>query len=127
MAKKTATTKRSTKKAAPKRPSKTNTASVKKTAARKPAAKKADTKKADAKADKKLSCIDAAAKVLAASKTSLTTKEMIEAMAAKKLWSSPSGKTPVRTLYSAILREISTKGKDSRFVKTERGKFAANK
>jgi hypothetical protein len=29
-------------------------------------------------------------------------------------------------VYSAILREISEKGKDARFVKTERGKFAAN-
>ena len=49
-----------------------------------------------------------------------------EAMAAKKLWTSPGGKTPHATLYSAILREISTKGKDARFKKTERGKFAAN-
>jgi hypothetical protein len=29
-------------------------------------------------------------------------------------------------LYSAILRELTTKGKDARFRKTERGKFAAN-
>jgi hypothetical protein len=28
-------------------------------------------------------------------------------------------------VYSAILREINEKGKDARFVKTERGKFAA--
>ena len=35
-------------------------------------------------------------------------------------------KTPHATLYSAMLREISTKGKDARFKKTERGKFAAN-
>ncbi len=28
------------------------------------------------------------------------------------------------TLYSAILREIGTKGQDARFKKTERGKFA---
>ena len=32
----------------------------------------------------------------------------------------------VTTVYSAILREISEKGKDARFTKTERGKFAAN-
>jgi hypothetical protein len=51
---------------------------------------------------------------------------MIEAMAAKKLWTSPGGKTPHATLYSAILRELNEKGKDSRFTKTERGKFAAN-
>jgi hypothetical protein len=37
------------------------------------------------------------------------------------------GKTPAATLYSAILREISTKGKDARFTKIERGKFANSK
>ncbi|MCA9222979.1 MAG: winged helix-turn-helix domain-containing protein, partial [Planctomycetales bacterium] len=67
-----------------------------------------------------------AAKVLAAAKEPMNCKELIEAMAAKKLWTSPGGKTPHATLYSAILREISTKGKDARFKKTERGKFAAN-
>jgi len=51
---------------------------------------------------------------------------MIEPMAAKKYWSSPGGKTPAATLYSAILREIQTKGKEARFRKTERGKFALN-
>ena len=34
-----------------------------------------------------------------------------------------NGQTPAATLYSAILREIKTKGKDSRFEKTEKGKF----
>ena len=47
------------------------------------------------------------------------------AMAAKSLWTSPGGKTPHATLYSALIREIATKGKEARFVKTERGKFAA--
>ena len=51
--------------------------------------------------------------------------ELIEAMAAKSLWTSPGGKTPAATLYSAILREINVKGKESRFKKTERGRFAA--
>jgi len=45
-------------------------------------------------------------------------------MAAKGYWTSPGGKTPAATLYSAILREITTKAKESRFVKSERGKFA---
>ena len=54
----------------------------------------------------------------------MTTKAMIEAMGAKGYWSSPAGKTPAATLYSAILREITTKGDKSRFTKTERGKFA---
>jgi len=89
-------------------------------AARKPKASK------PAKSDGKLSCIDAAAKVLATSKEPMTTKAMIEAMAAKGLWSSPNGQTPAATLYSAILREINTKGKESRFKKSDRGLFATN-
>ena len=86
-------------------------------------AKKAKTPKEAA--EKKLSAIDAAAQVLAASKEPMNAKEMIEAMAAKGLWTSPGGKTPHATLYSAIIREISTKGKESRFVKKDRGQFAA--
>ena len=103
---------------------------TKKAATKKAAPKKAPAKQAKAKpapaGDKKLSAIDAAAKVLAESQQSMNCKEMIEALAAKKLWTSPGGKTPHATLYSAILREINAKGKDARFKKTERGKFAAN-
>ena len=84
---------------------------------------KAKTKKEQT--GKKLSAIDAAAQVLASSKEPMNAKEMIEAMAAKALWTSPGGKTPHATLYSAIIREIALKGKEARFVKTERGKFAA--
>jgi hypothetical protein len=51
-------------------------------------------------------------------------QEMIDAMAAKGYWSSPKGLTPSATLYSAILREVNTKGAAARFKKTERGKFA---
>ncbi|HEY3965843.1 MAG TPA: winged helix-turn-helix domain-containing protein [Planctomycetaceae bacterium] len=83
-------------------------------------------KPAKAKADGKLSCIDAAAKVLADAKEPMTTKAMIEAMAAKGLWSSPNGQTPAATLYSAILREIKVKGKESRFKKADRGLFGVN-
>jgi len=103
----------------------TKRAAPKKAQANKPTAKKA--KAAASSADgKKLSAIDAAAKVLATAKEPMNCKELIEALAAKKLWTSPGGKTPHATLYSAILREIATKGKDARFKKTERGKFAAN-
>jgi HB1, ASXL, restriction endonuclease HTH domain len=56
----------------------------------------------------------------------MNTREMIDAMTAKSLWTSPGGKTPHATLYSAILREITTKGKEARFNKTERGRFAIN-
>jgi hypothetical protein len=109
-------------------------ASAPKKASRKPAATKADPKATSAKPPRakpekpkpeKLSAIDAAAKVLASAKESMSTKQLIEAMAEKKLWSSPGGKTPERTLYSALLREINAKGKDSRFQKQERGKFIA--
>jgi hypothetical protein len=65
--------------------------------------------------------------VLAESREPMTTKEMIEAMATKGYWTSPGGKTPERTLYSAILRELNTKRSEARFTKTERGKFVANK
>lgn len=84
-------------------------------------------KAASKKANGKTSALDAAAKVLGESKEPLTTKEMVEAMSAKGYWKSPGGKTPDRTLYSAILREIVLKGKDARFVKTERGKFTLKK
>ena len=84
-------------------------------------------KTAKPKQERKPGALDAAVKVLGAAKDPLTTKEMIDAMAAKNLWKSPGGKTPDRTLYSAILREIVLKGKESRFVKTERGKFTLRK
>ncbi len=51
---------------------------------------------------------------------------MIEAMATKGYWTSPGGKTPQATLYSAIITEISKKGKEARFKKTDRGQFALN-
>jgi hypothetical protein len=89
------------------------------------AAKTPKAKKPAAKTEGKLSCLDAAAKVLGESKGPMNTKEMIDAMASKKYWTSPGGKTPSATLYSAILRELG-KGKESRFKKTERGKFALN-
>ena len=41
----------------------------------------------------------------------------------KGYWTSPGGKTPAATLYSALLREVTTKGDQARFTKTERGKF----
>jgi len=99
--------------------------SKKKTTKTAKATKKATTKKTKAPKDRKLSAIDAAAQVLASAKAPMNAKEMIEAMAAKALWTSPGGKTPHATLYSAIIREISLKGKESRFVKKERGKFTA--
>lgn len=72
---------------------------------------------------KKLSALDAAARVLGETSQAMTCKEMVEAMAVKGYWTSPGGQTPQATLYSGILREINLKGTDARFAKTERGKF----
>jgi hypothetical protein len=94
-------------------------------AAKKTTAKKQPKVTAEPVAKKKLSALDAAARVLTENGGSMSTKEMIEAMTAKKLWQSPNGKTPAATLYAAILRELTTKGTDSRFKKTEPGRFAA--
>jgi HB1, ASXL, restriction endonuclease HTH domain len=73
--------------------------------------------------EKKLSALDAAAKVLAETHTPMNCQELIGAMAAKGYWTSPAGKTPAATLYSAMSREVTTKGDQARFTKTERGKF----
>ena len=101
-------------------------AKKKQPAAKKPAAKKPARAKPVAD-NKKLSAIDAAAKVLGESGEPMNAKAMIAAMTAKNYWTSPGGKTPHATLYSAILAEITKKGKESRFMKTERGHFALNK
>jgi hypothetical protein len=90
-----------------------------------PAKAKAKAKKAKEPRAKKPSALDAALRVLQEAGQPMTCPEMIEAMATKGYWTSPGGKTPAATLYSAILREINIKGDASRFVKTERGKFAA--
>jgi hypothetical protein len=120
---------RTTKKAATRKGNRSaKGARTKKARATKAAPAKANAAAGNGKAKaKKLSALDAAAKVLADSKNPMTTKEMIDTMAAKGLWKTPGGKTPDRTLYSAILREINEKGKEARFKKTERGKFAANR
>ena len=72
-----------------------------------------------------LSCLNAAAKVLVEKGEPMNCKEMIEAMAAKGYWTTPGGQTPHATLYSSIAREIRDKGKESRFKKADRGKFAS--
>ena len=72
---------------------------------------------------KRISALDAAAEVLKKAGKPMACQEMIAAMAEQGLWKSPGGKTPHATLYSAILREITAKGKDARFKKVERGLF----
>jgi hypothetical protein len=77
--------------------------------------------------ERKLSGLDAAAKLLAEVRAPMTCQEMIKGMAERGYWTSPGGQTPHATLYSAILRELKAKGDAARFRKIERGKFAANK
>ena len=94
-----------------------------KTSTKKAAAAKDSKSPVAAEQPKKLSALDAAARVLSESGQAMNCQEMIKAMAAKGYWSSPGGKTPSATLYSSILRELKTKGGDARFRKTERGQF----
>lgn len=88
---------------------------------------KAPTKKAKkgggAPKPKRVSALDAAAKVLAKAEKPMRAQELIEAIADQGLWKSPGGKTPHATLYAAMLREITAKGKDARFAKSDRGLF----
>ena len=110
--KKSRATKKTTKaKGAPKPETKvTAKATVKPTAGAKP---------------KRVSCLDAAAQVLKDTGGPMQVRAMVTAMKDKGLWSSDAA-TPWATLYSAILREITTRKADSRLRKTDRGHFALN-
>ncbi len=74
---------------------------------------------------KRPSGLDLAAKALAESKEPMTAKALADRVIAAG-WQT-TGRTPEATLYSAIIREIANKGKDSRFVKASRGLFSARK
>ncbi len=74
------------------------------------------------KANGKVSQLDAAVAVLKAKGEAMNCKGMVEVMLAKGMWKT-DGKTPAATLYSAILREITVKGSEARFKKTDRGQF----
>jgi len=93
---------------------------VAKTPATKAAPKGTKTK---AEAPKKLSALDAAARILGETGQGMNSKELVEAMTAKAYWTSPGGKTPHATLHAAISRKIKVKGADSRFIKAGPGKF----
>ena len=105
---------------------KTKRAQAAKTSASNATPKKRTAKAKDrTTAPKRISALDAAAQVLAASKEPMRAKDLIAAMAEQGLWSSPNGKTPEATLYAAMIREIAAKGSEARFRKIERGLFAA--
>ncbi len=84
--------------------------------------KKTPPKAANTKKPRKPSGLDAAAQVLAASGDPMRSKDIVDTMLAKGLWST-KGKTPHATIYAAIIREIQNKGDASRFEKVDRGQF----
>ena len=90
-----------------------------------PAKKKAATKKPKATKDKKLSGLDAAAKVLGEAGGPMKCQDMVDQMLSKGYWQT-NGATPAATIYAAIVREIRDKGEDSRFRKVDRGSFELN-
>jgi hypothetical protein len=75
---------------------------------------------------KRLSGLDAAVKVLEDTGVAMNVKEIVEVAFAKGYWK-PAGRTPSATLAAALIREIAKKGSQSRFRKTERGKFVLNR
>ena len=76
-----------------------------------------------AEAKPKLSLVKAAIAVLAETEEAMGANELVEAAKAKGLWTPGEGKTPAQTLYSAISREIKSKGERSRFTSAGKGKF----
>ena len=56
----------------------------------------------------------------------MTARDLVTAMAERKLWTSSSGKTPHATVYAGMFREIHAKRDQSRFVKAGRGLFTRN-
>lgn len=87
--------------------------------------KKKAAKPAKPKGEKRMSGLDACAKVLADSGKPMGAKQMVERAIEKGLWKS-GGKTPAATIYAAIIRDIAARGKESRFKKVDRGLFASN-
>ncbi len=74
---------------------------------------------------KRMSGLDACAKVLEGAGKPMGAKDMVEKAIERGLWKS-GGKTPEATIYAAIIRDIAARGKESRFKKVDRGLFAFN-
>ena len=98
-------------------------ATTKKTQTKATKARGAKSKKQAASAGK-MSQMAAAERVLAEAGEPMNCRAMVEAMATKGYWSSPSGQTPQATLYAALLRHIRDKSTEARFAKIDRGLFA---
>jgi hypothetical protein len=72
----------------------------------------------------RMSGLDATAKILAKAGEPMRCGDVATLIIDQGLWST-KGKTPAATLNAAIIREIKSKGKESRFRKAGRGLFAA--
>ena len=82
--------------------------------------------KRDPDAPRRMTLLDAAAKVLYDAKKPMQAKAIWQAIVERDLWSTPNGgKTPYATLAATMLREMADKGAAARFVKAGRGLFAA--
>lgn len=68
--------------------------------------------------EKKLSLLNAAAKVLETCRVPMNTKELVAKAIEMNLWVPTGAKTPEQTLYSGIFREMKT-SEESRFKKSE--------
>lgn len=79
------------------------------------------------KAPKRVSLIDAAARILVEAGAPMKVAELYAQVEASGLWTPGAGKTPMATLSASIIREIRTKGAEARFAKVGRGEFAAGK
>lgn len=73
----------------------------------------------------KTSLVGAAILLMREAGTPMRCMDLVKKAAERGLWTPKrGGKTPERTLYAAIEREIEKKGAESRFTKMERGLFA---
>jgi len=73
-----------------------------------------------------ISLIAAAANLLAENGLTMNCKQIVAELDEKGVWRSPGGKTPAATLYSAIGTEVAAKGDQSRFVRKDKGQYAAS-
>lgn len=67
--------------------------------------------------ERKMSLVKAALAVLGRTDEALGAKQLVERAKSGGLWTPGAGKTPEQTLYSALVREIKTKGSAARITK----------
>ncbi len=103
----------------------TKAAVLKKPRKAKPAATESAAAETAATGEKRMSCIEAALKVLSESAEPMNTQQMIAAMEAKGYWSSPGGKN---SPCDPLQRDPSRLGQRrfEPFVKAERGRFTVS-